>query len=232
MALPSLTSSKYELTVPSTQAQVEYRPYLVKEEKILMIASESKDENQMIRAIKDIIKSCTFGSCNVESMTMFDLEYVFTLLRSKSVGEGTELKLTCTSCDEPNEVMVDLNTIAVSEGPDNNIKITDTIGMTMKYPKINDVATGDAERSDIDKAFDIIVSCVESIYEGDELYAAEDVSKAELMTFIEELNSEQFQRINDFVSNMPYAYIDAKFRCNKCGEQNEINIRGLANFFK
>ena len=232
MALPSLTSSKYELTVPSTKAQVEYRPYLVKEEKILMIASESKDENQMIMAIKDIIKSCTFGSCNVETMTMFDLEYVFTLLRSKSVGEGTELKLVCTSCEEPNEVIVDLNTIAVSDGPESNIKITDTIGMTMRYPKINDVTSADVNRSDIDKAFDVIVSCIESIYEGDELYAAEDVSKAELMTFIEELNSEQFQRINDFVSNMPYAYIDAKFVCKKCKEPNEINIRGLANFFK
>jgi len=231
MALPSLTSSKYELTVPSTNTRVEYRPYLVKEEKILMIAAESEDESQMIRGIKDIIKSCTFDKMNVDRLTMFDLEYIFTILRSKSVGESSNVSLVCVSCDEPNEVTINLDTVTVTEGVDKNIKLTDTIGMVMKYPYIDDVINA-ASDTDVEAAFELIVSCIDSIYEGDEMFGAEDQTREELMTFVESLNTQQFEKINKFVLGIPHAFIDAEFNCTKCKTHNEINIRGLANFFK
>jgi hypothetical protein len=231
MALPTLSSSKYELTVPSSKTKIEYRPYLVKEEKILMIAAESNDESQMIRAIKDIIRSCTFDKCNAEALTMYDLEYIFTLLRSKSVGEGTELRFNCKECDESNDVLVDLNTVSVSSEPDKRIALTDSIGMLMKFPLLND-AIDDSKGGDIDKVFNIIISCIDSIYEGDQMFDSVDQTREELMAFVEGLNSEQFQKVNNFVTNMPHAYIDVEFKCTKCGEDNDINVKGLANFFK
>jgi len=231
MALPSLTSSKYELIVPSSKTKVEYRPYLVKEEKILMIAAESKDENQMIRAIKDVIKSCTYGNLKVDRLTMFDLEYIFTTLRSKSVGESSTIGLQCTSCEESNEVAINLANVSITEGADSHIKLTDTIGMSMRYPSIDDIIDSNSE-SDVEAAFELIVSCIDSIYEGDEMFDTEDQTRKELMSFIESLSAKQFEKINEFVTSIPVAYIDAEFKCSKCGEHNEINIRGLANFFK
>lgn len=227
--LPSLSTNKFELTVPSTNETVEYRPYLVKEEKILMIAAETGNENDMVRAIKDIISSCTFDQVNVEKITMFDLEYIFSKLRCKSVGEKSTVGLQCKECEKSNEVVINLDDIAVSDSNDKKIELTGGVGLMMKYPTVNDISqfTGG---SDIDAVFKTIIACIDYIYSGDDVFDAKDHSEKELDTFIGELSSSQFKLIEKFVSGMPSAYVDVEFTC-ECGFHNEKRVQGLANFF-
>lgn len=234
MALPKLDSPRYEMKVPSTGKKAVYRPYLVKEEKVLMLAMESNDNKQMIRALKDVITSCTEGTIDSESLTMFDLEYVFMQLRSKSVGETTEARISCKSCEEKNSLNIDLAKIRVDvpKESERKIKLTDNVGIIMKYPTVNDIM--DVELTDdasVDKMFDLIEKCIGAIFSGDEIFDAKDQSKAELKEFIESLNSEQFNKIKAFVENMPAAKVDIEFDCIKCKEHNKIEVKGLANFF-
>jgi hypothetical protein len=233
MALPQLNVPKYELKVPSTGKSVRYRPYLVKEEKILMIALESQDENQMIGAIKDLILGCTDGEVNVSKLTMFDLEYVFTKIRTKSVGETTKIKIPCESCEASVEVEVDLETgLKVSEGREKKIPLTDDTGLIMKYPSIDDyMDVTKSNDSEIDKIFKLIIRSIETIYSGDEVFDASTHSEKELISFIESLNSAQFLIVKDFFDNMPQASIDVEYKCASCGHDHTMELKGMSNFF-
>lgn len=234
MALPKLDAPRYEMKLPSTNQKVIYRPYLVKEEKILMLAMESQDDRQMIRAVKDVISACTDGEVDVNTLTMFDMEYMFTQLRSKSVGEKTIVGVKCTACEAKNDVDIDLNGVHVDvpNAKSRKIELTKEVGIVLKYPSIDEVMNSQtSDASDVDKTFDIIVSCIDSIYSGDEIFDAKDQTKKELKEFIESLGADQFNKIKNFVEGMPSAKIAVAFDCVKCGHHNEFDVKGIANFF-
>lgn len=235
MALPKLDAPRYEMKLPSTNKKLVYRPYLVKEEKILMLAMESQDDRQMIRAVKDVISACTEGAIDVDQMTMFDMEYMFTQLRAKSVGEKTTVGVKCTSCETKNDVDIDLGNVNVTvpNAKSRKIELTKTVGLMLKYPSIDDVmgAQGAPDSSEVDKTFDIIISCIDSIYSNDEIFDAKDQTKKELKDFVDSLSADQFNKIKSFVEGMPSAKVAVSFDCSKCGTHNEFDVKGIANFF-
>ena len=234
MALPKLDVPRYEMIVPSTSKKVVYRPYLVKEEKILMLAMESNDQKQMIRGLKDVINSCTEGLINIDELTMFDLEYVFMQLRSKSSGETTEVNVKCKSCETKNSVSINLSKVDVKVPKDasKKINLTDKVGVVMKYPSVNDmIEIQESDDSEVNKIFSIIARSIDSIYSGDEVFDAKEQTINELKDFIDSLNGEQFNKIRNFIENMPSAGTIVSFDCTKCGTHNDTEIKGLANFF-
>lgn len=234
MALPKLDTPRYEMKVPSTGKKVVYRPYLVKEEKVLMLALESTDESQMIRAIKDVISSCTEQSVDVEKMTMFDLEYIFMRLRGKSVGETTDVSIKCTSCEVKNDTKVNLENVVVNVPKESarKIKLTDAVGVIMKYPSVNEMLEIQSSNStEVDKLFDVIAICIDSVYSGDEIFDSSSQSKKEIKDFIESLSSEQFNKVKDFIQDMPAATVAVDFTCSACNTHNQYDVKGLANFF-
>ena len=234
MALPKLDTPRYEMKIPSTAKKVVYRPYLVKEEKILMLAMESNDQRQMVRGLKDVVNSCTEGLINVDELTMFDLEYVFMQLRSKSSGETTEVNIKCKSCETKNSVSINLSNVNVKmpKSSELKIKLTDKVGVVMKYPSVNDIMDiQNSDDSEINKIFSIIAKAIDSIYSGDEIFDAKEQSIDELKDFIDSLNTEQFNKIKNFIENMPSAGTMISFECSNCSTHNDVEIKGLANFF-
>lgn len=235
MALPKVETPKYELKVPSTGKMVTYRPYLVKEEKILMMAMESQDNRQMVRAVKDVISACTEGEVDISKLAMFDLEYIFSMLRSKSVGETTTIGVKCESCDAKNDVDVNIENVRVNVPQDDShktIQLTDDIGVILRYPSVDVIS--DAEKPDgneVDMVFALVGACIETIFSGDEMYDVNQQSQKDLHEFIESLSTDQFNRIRQFVEEMPIATLDAQFKCINCGTQNDLEVKGLANFF-
>lgn len=235
MSLPIITAPKYELKVPSTGKKIMYRPYLVKEEKIIMIASESGDEKSMIEAIKTIIHSCTEGAIDPDTLTSFDLEYIFVQIRCKSVGETSKLRIKCASCTHVNPVTLDLTSVYVNMPEDKKTlmkKINNDISIKMKYPNINDLTKSlDDKKDKIEMIYETVANCIDSVYHKEECYPIKDESREEIFKFIDSFTSDQFKEIQQFVENMPTAKIDLKFTCTKCSAKNEMIIRGMSNFF-
>lgn len=234
MALPILETQKFEATVPSTGKKVLYRPYLVKEEKILMMALESKDNKQVMQAIVDVIESCTFGKLKGTDLATFDLEYLFLKLRAKSVGEHSDFGLSCKECNTTNEVSVNLDEIEV-EGVDKKakiVKLTDNIGLTLKYPSMAVLKSMDLENVNADMMMKLIVSCIDSIYDAEKIYPASESTEKELVAFIESLSTKQFESIKGFIEKMPKLRKTVTFSCQKCGTENNVTLEGLQSFFK
>ena len=235
MPLPKVETPTYRLTVPSSGETISYRPYLVKEEKILMLALESDDNNEMIHAVKQVIESCTDGQLNESNMTMFDLEYFFTNLRAKSVGETSEVYIPCEECGEKSAVELDLSNVTVDVETDDKYyikSVSDTIKVRMKYPTIGEtLSLLDKNLNDVDLAYDLILASIAEIYHGDEIYDAKDHSRQELAEFIESLSTTQFLEIKDFVENSPTAKLSYHYHCTACGHQGDKTLDGLANFF-
>jgi DNA-directed RNA polymerase subunit RPC12/RpoP len=235
MPLPVLESPKYEVKLPATGKKVAYRPFLVKEEKILMIAMESQDQNQILTAMKDVVKACTFGKVNPDDLTMFELEYLFLKLRSKSVGEMAKLSFKCEKCGKPTPVEINLDTVEVdmTNLPEKKIKLTDKIGMVLRWPKVDvilEMATKTPEEQK-KMAFDMIAACIESIYDDKKIYPAEDQTTDELVAFIESLNQPQFLKVQAFIEKMPKLAHTVNYECSHCKEKNTFKIEGLQNFF-
>ena len=237
MALPVPNIPKYSLMVPSTGKSVTYRPYLVGEEKVLMIAMESKEQADLLRAVKNVIESCTFGGVDSKKMTTFDLEYIFCKLRTKSTGETSSIVAKCEACEASNPVTIDLdNEVKVKnlkkKKSDMHISLDDKIGINLKYPTVDNLSnhlyTGISE---IEMTFGMMTSCIDSIYEGDTIYASEEQTQEELQAFIEALSGKQFKKLEKFFSTIPTTYVDIKFKCEKCEKDNEIRLTGLASFF-
>ena len=235
MALPRIDSPKYELTVPSTGEKVEYRPYLVKEEKILMLAMESKDQNQMIRALRDVIAGCTDGKIQVDNLAMFDLEYVFLKIRSKSVGETSKIGIKCTSCEAKNELEINLEEIEVQGEVKKNAKIalTDTIGVVLKYPTVKGIQKqlGKNKGDDAQVSMAAVASAIESIYDAENIYNAEDETSESLIGFLDSLTSSQFKKISEYFEDMPRLKHEVKYKCKSCGVENTQTLEGLTSFF-
>jgi|TARA_B110000211_G_C13959998_1_gene500126 hypothetical protein len=236
MALPKLNTPTYELEVPSTDEKIKYRPFLVKEEKILMIAMESKDNAQIIQAVKDIVTSCTFEKVNVSTMPMFDMEFIFLNIRAKSVGEVSKIKVLCPD-DKTTyaNVELDLTEVAVQVGDDhtNKIELTDEMGMIMTYPTIDSFLETGIETITADNMLDVIGSCVLQIYEekGEKVYQAKDQTKKELTDFIESMNSGQFRKLQSFFDSMPKLKHTIKVKNPKTKKTSDVVLSGLNDFF-
>ena len=236
MALPKLNTPTYELEVPSTDEKIKYRPFLVKEEKILMIAMESKDNAQIVNAVKDIVSECTFNKLDVSSMPMFDVEYIFLNIRAKSVGEISKLKLLCPDDKKTYaDVELDLTKVEVQVENDhtNKIELTDSMGMIMTYPTIDSFQETGIQNVNASNMLDIISSCVLQIYEnnGEKVYQAKDQTKKELIEFVEQLNTQQFKELQKFFDTMPKLKHTVKVKNPKTKKMNEITLQGLNDFF-
>ena len=236
MALPVLTIPTYELEVPSTDEKIKYRPFLVKEEKILLMAMESGDNKEIIRAIQDIVKECTYDKLKLSTMPMFDIEYLFLNIRAKSVGEITTLRLKCPD-DEKTTVKVDVNLTEIEVQTDKNhtnkIELTDEMGIMMKYPTIDSFA-GDMSEINASNMLEVISGCIDSIYDkgGEEVFEAKDQTKKELIEFIEQLNSKQFKNIQGFFDTMPKLKHTIKVKNPKTKKESEVVLQGLNDFFE
>jgi len=234
MALPQVNNSRYSVVIPSTGVEVDYRPYLVKEEKILMIALESKDNVAITKAVKDVIQACVLDDIDVNELAMFDLEYLFLKLRGKSVGESADLKLKCSECEHPNEYTVNLDDLEVKGISDDDkvIQITDSIGVTMKYPSVSDLSgISDKDTNSVTGVIKIILACMVNIFDDDNVYACKDETTKNLENFLDSLNSGQFQKIAKFLQDLPAIQEDIEFTCTSCKHENKILLKGLQSFF-
>ena len=232
MALPQLATAKYELTLPSTGEKVEYRPFLVKEEKVLMIAQSTGQQNDIVLAVEQIIDSCTFGKLNVKSLPMFDLEYVFLQLRSKSVGAESEVQVTCPD-DRKTKVPVKINLEEIKcvkeVGHDNNIKLTDTIGIIMDYPRVTSINMVTSD--DASTAFNVIKDCVKQIYDAENVHDKSDMDEKELDEFLESMSHDQFEKVQEFFNTMPKVKHTVKVKNPNTGVESEVVLEGLNSFF-
>ena len=234
--LPKIATPKYDMIVPSTGESITYRPYLVKEEKILLIAMESQSDEAMETAVIDIIKMCVETPINVKSLTTFDIEYIFVNLRAKSVGEGIKLSPTCEHCEEVNEdIKFDLEKVIVSgldEEIDMNVKLTDDISVDVTWPTMKNKLTEAEMKTGTDTLINMVARGIGTIYSGEEIYAAADSTKKELVEFVESLGSDQFNALLTKVSEAPQLTYDLEFKCKACGEDNKLELKGLADFFQ
>jgi hypothetical protein len=238
MPLPKIATPTYELELPSTEETIKYRPFLVKEEKLLVLALESEDPKQITTAIKTVIKNCieTKG-IKVETLPTFDIEYLFLNIRGKSVGEEIEVNIVCPDDDEtsvPTKISID--DIKVIKNPDHlkQIKIDDSIMMEMTYPSLDQFIKNNFDLSGentVDKSFELVAACIDKIYTKDEVWSASDVTKKELMDFLDQMNSSQFKEVEKFFDTMPKLTHKVKVKNPNTEIESEVTLEGLSSFF-
>ena len=236
MALPKLTTPTYELEIPSTDEKIKYRPFLVKEEKILMMAMESKSEADITQAVKDIVSECTFNKVDISNMPMFDVEYIFLQIRSKSVGEVSKLRLLCPDDKKTYaDVELDLNEVKVQVGDDhtNKIELTKDMGMIMTYPTIDSFKDSGIRDINAGNMLDVISGCIMQIYEeeGKKVYDPKDQTKKELTEFIEQLSTKQFKDVQKFFETMPKLKHEMTIKNPKTKKESKVTLTGLNDFF-
>ena len=236
MALPKLTTPTYELEIPSTDEKIKYRPFLVKEEKILMMAMESKKSADIVQAVKDIVSECTFNKVNMSDLPMFDVEYIFLQIRSKSVGEVSKLKLLCPDDGVTYaDIELDLNEVKVQVGDDhtNKIALDNGMGMIMKYPTIDSFSESGIQDINASNMLEVIGTCILQIFEeeGKKVYEQKDQTQKELSEFIEQMTTGQFKDVQKFFDTMPKLKHTIKIKNPKTKKESEITLTGLNDFF-
>ena len=238
MPLPKISTPTYELELPSTGETIQYRPFLVKEEKLLVIALESEDTKQITTAIKTVIKNCILTkNVKVESLPTFDIEYLFLNIRGKSVGEEIEVNIICPD-DEETQVPVKINIddikVQKNEEHSTRIKIDDSIMMEMKYPSLEQFIKNNFDFSGanaIDQSFDLIASCIDKIYTEEEVWTTSDCTKKEINEFLDQMNSSQFKDIEKFFETMPKLSHTIKVKNPNTSVESEVVLEGLSSFF-
>ena len=238
MPLPKISTPTYELVLPSTGKKVKYRPFLVREEKILILALESEDTKQITNAIKTILKECiSTRGVKVDDLPTFDIEYLFLNIRGKSVGEALDLMVTCPDDGEtqvPIKIFIDEIQVQKDSKHTQDIKLDDTLTLRMKYPSLNQFIQNNfdfSEDDSVDASFDIISSCIDQVYNEDESWAASDCTKKELKEWIETLNTNQFKEVESFFTTMPKLSHTLKVKNPKTKVENDITLEGLTSFF-
>jgi hypothetical protein len=239
MALPMNSTPIYNLVIPSTKKSITYRPFLVKDQKTLLIAQQSDDQRIMIDSLKEVIKSCVTEPIEINKLAIFDIEYIFTQLRSKSVGETVDIVL---SCDEDHgednakakiQHTIDLSQLTVQEkeGHTNKIELFGTVGVVMKYPNIDDVKKLQGGEVTADDTFKLVASSIDYIYDAEAVYHSKDQTEQELMDFINNLTSEQFGKIQSFFDTMPKLTHTVNYNCPVCNKAHTILLEGMQSFF-
>jgi hypothetical protein len=234
MALPKLDTPVYELEQPSTGETIKYRPFLVKEQKTLMMASESNDDTQVKEALAGLISNCTFSKVDPYKLPLFDIEFLFLRIRGKSVGEKIDLNLLCPDDNETRvSKSINLEEIGVNMkvGHTNEISITDKIKMVMRYPTLNDMTDVDDDLGGIGDVFSMIKRCVHEIHDGEKVYNKIDMSESELEEFIDSLTSDQFSKVTDFFDTMPKVQYSVEVTNPKTKKKGEVVIEGIQSFF-
>ena len=233
MPLPKLAIPEYEMTLPITGTKVSYRPFLVKEEKLLYLAMESQNDKEMIKAVKTIIKNCTNLKTKVEDLATFEIEYIFLRIRSKAVGEVSEFKVTCPDDGETQvEVKIPLDevSVVVPEGHAAKIQLDDNVGIVMKYPSLDVFVNQDMSDSPgLDDVFNLAAGCVAQVFDKEEVY--DNFTKSEALEFLENLNSDQFAKIQNFFETMPKLSYTLEIANPKTNIVSDVTLEGLASFF-
>ena len=245
MGLPKVSAPTYELIIPSSGEKATYRPFLVKEEKTLLMAMESKDTSAMTKAMRDIIEACTDGEVNAKDLAPYDLEYFFLQLRGRSVGEVLEVKTPRppnfqACCKEATEedicklsINIDEITVDTSKIKPSEIEISDTIGVKMKFPELDAIQKYSTVEGELqaENIFKLIIDCIEYISDGDEIYQAKDHTKKELNVFLESLSTGQFNSIREFFESMPRLTHDVDWTCLHCNKKKTLTLMGIDAFF-
>jgi len=237
MPLPKLVVPEYELELPSTKETVKYRPFLVKEEKLLLVAMEMGGEKEMISTVKTIIKNCTNIKGRIDDLSTFDIEYLFLKIRAKSVGEVSKVLITCPDDGEtqvPVEIPLEEVEIIWPENTSTKIDLSDSVGVVMKYPTIDTFVKLNFTGNNItvDNVFELATTCINQIYEGEDVYEAKNYTKKELSDFLESMKSDQFLKIQDFFSNMPKLEYDIEVENPNTGVKSTVKLEGLGAFFE
>ncbi len=246
MGLPIIAVPEYSLTLPSSGKELKYRPFLVKEEKLLLLAMESEDDKQIVTATKNVLQNCIFDDINVEDMPIFDIEYIFLWLRGRAKGEKLELNYTCPKCDSSLPVDLNLEDIKVTypEGHEKKVEINDSVGIVLKYPNMAmqaKIEKIDSE-NEVEVLFKSIQLCIDYIYDSETMYSSKDHTEKELEEFIESLTDVQFKKLSLFFETMPKlehklnlvckgSIKDGKKKKTNCDYKEEITLEGLQSFF-
>ena len=238
MPLPKIATPTYQLELPSTGKTISYRPFLVKEEKVLVIALESEDTKQITTAIKAVLKNCVLTKgVKVETLPTFDIEYLFLNIRGKSVGEELEVNIICPDDEETNvPIFINLDDIQIQKSDEHNnqIKLDDNLMMEMRYPSLDQFIKNNFdfnEKNAMDQSFELIATCIDKIYTEDEVWATADCTKKEVKDFLESMNSSQFKQIEKFFETMPKLTHTIKVKNPKTKVESEVVLEGLASFF-
>ena len=247
MGLPTIAVPQYTLTIPSTKKEVKYRPFLVKEEKILLLAMESEKSEELITATKTIITNCVYGDINVDEMPTFDVEYIFLQLRGKAKGEVLDLKYKCPKCEQDIIIDINIDDIAIRRNKEHtkDIKLNEELGVVMKYPnlslqsKIIEVE----DKPEVERLFETMIACIDYIYDKETTYPSKDHTEKEMVDFLESLTDKQFQKISKFFETSPVLKHDIELYCKnkgkvpkgekkkECGYKEKITLEGLNSFF-
>jgi hypothetical protein len=243
MALPKIDVPIYELKLISTGKKVRFRPFTVKEEKLFLMASESDDVDSAVKAITQVLSNCVLDEIDVNSLPIFDIEYLFLNLRARSISEVVNLKYRCNNLvtDETGkektcngQVDIDVNVLEikpeVSPEHKNKIELTEKLGIVMKYPKMNFIANSQ-DKDEFDVMIDMLVDCIDYIYDDENIYYAKDSTKEELIEFIDSLQSKELEKVKVFFDTMPKMKKKVDFHCTKCGYQENIDLEGIQSFF-
>lgn len=237
MALPKINETlNFNMEIPSTGKKVKYRPYLVKEEKVLLQAFESGDLKTCLEAMVDTIDACLDQKQNIKTdeLTTFDVEYMFTQIRAQSVGESSTIQVKCQNCEQSNEYKIDLHELEVKvDKQDMILDITDSIAVEMKYPSYRNILDQDLENmgEDADGLLNVIATSIAAVITEDERIDAEDVTATEMVEFLQSMTSTQMAKIGEFIQGAPSLKHTAEFTCTDCNTENAVELRGLADFF-
>lgn len=238
--LPKLDVPIYETKLISNGQAIRYRPFLVKEQKLFLMANESEDSKDTINAIKQVLRNCILDEIDIDSMATFDIEYVFLQLRARSVGEVVNLKFTCNNTIEEekkclNAVNIDVNVLDIEPtlNPEhsNKVQISEKIGVVMKYPTFNSVDILGLDTDNMDEILNVIISCIDYIYDEDKIYYAKDTPKKDLVEFVENMKQSDLEKISKFFDTLPKIKKEVDFDCKKCGYHEKIMLEGVQSFF-
>lgn len=241
MAIPKIDLPIYELKLPSNGKEVRVRPFVVKEEKLLLMAAESGDTDEIIKTTKQIINNCLIDSdVKIETLPFFDVDFLFIALRAKSIGEKIDMSFTCNNttddkiCKSVFDVPIDIADAHVvkPEGISNKIDLGGNLSVKMKYPNYSIMKVINDNDSIIDKKIKVIANCIENIVQGDKVMGTKDFTKKEVEDFVEGLTKSQFEKLEIFVDNFPYFVVDLDHKCQKCGFEHHIEYRDFASFFQ
>ena len=235
MALPRVNNPTYTLELPSTGKEIKYRPYLVKEQKVLMMAQDTKNESELANAMGQLVSACTFGEIDADSSPMFDIEYIFLKIRTKSVGSNVKLNVTCPDDGETQvQVELDLDDVVVNMLDDhtNEAQITDDIKIIFRYPVLRDIANLKENSNDVDRIFHVLGKCIDEIHFGDDVYRKSDMTENDINDFIDQLSSLQFEKLSEFFNGMPKLRHVIQVTNPKTKKKSEVVLEGLESFLE
>ena len=244
--LPKLDVPIFETKLISNDQVVRFRPFLVKEQKLFLMTNETNDAKEMIKTVKQVLKNCILDEIDIDNLATFDLEYLFLNLRARSVSEVSNLKFTCNNlvkdaeaedgekkCGTTVEINVNLLEVECQKNPEhtNKVELTNKVGIIMKYPTFNSINLDDLNSENIDKIVDVIISCIDYIYDDNQVYYAKDTPEKELVEFVENLKQSDLEKVSKFFNTLPKIKKDLDFDCKKCGYHETINLEGMQSFF-